>query len=123
MVKLFNPEEEFAHILADEEITGWVREYEFYPTRNWKVDFAFVDLKIAIEIEGGVFSGGRHVRGVGFTKDCEKYNELSLMGWCLLRFTSAHMDSGYALWMVCRALGISRPPLLDLVYREVFRNG
>ena len=44
-----------------------------------------IDYKIAIEIEGGVWAGGRHVHPTGFIKDMEKYNELSASGWLLLR--------------------------------------
>jgi very-short-patch-repair endonuclease len=119
MIEIFKTNELFAHFLTDEEITGWVREYEFFPTRNWKVDFAFIEIKLAIEIEGGVFSGGRHVRGVGFTDDCVKYNELTMLGWRLLRFTSGHVDSGYALWMTCRALALEPPPLLKLEFEGI----
>ena len=45
-----------------------VREVKFSPVRNWRLDFAFVHPAntvnlIAMEIECGVFSGGRHTRG------------------------------------------------------------
>lgn len=63
--------------------------------RKWKTDFMFTHpngKRIAVEIEGGAFSGGRHTRGVGFTKDMEKYNVYSMMGITLLRFTSQQAD-------------------------------
>jgi len=61
-------------------------EWLFHPTRKWRTDYAFPDLKIAIEIEGGAWSNGRHTRGSGFIKDMEKYNNYTLLGWRLLRF-------------------------------------
>jgi len=69
-----------------------LREYKFSPTRRWKFDFAYPDQKIAIEVEGGTWIGGRHSRGEGFQKDCEKYNTATLMGWRILRFTRAMVE-------------------------------
>lgn len=77
-----------------------VREYKFHPTRKWRVDFAWPDLSppLAVEIEGGTWRGnGRHSRGLGFEKDAEKYNALSLAGWVLLRFTSSMVNDGRAI--------------------------
>ena len=64
------------------------REYRFHPTRLWRFDFAFAYRKIAIEIEGGTWSGGRHTRGSGYAEDCLKYNEAAKLGWTILRYTS-----------------------------------
>jgi len=36
----------------------------------------------------GLWSGGRHVRGNGYTKDCEKYNAASILGYIVLRYTA-----------------------------------
>ena len=68
------------------------QEVRFHPTRKWQFDFALPALKVAIEVEGGVFSGGRHTRGAGYIKDCEKYNAATLMGWSVLRFTARTID-------------------------------
>jgi very-short-patch-repair endonuclease len=55
------------------------------------LDFAWPEQKVAVEIEGGVFSGGRHTRGAGFVADCDKYNALAAAGWRLFRFTEKHL--------------------------------
>ncbi len=65
-----------------------IREYQFHTGRKWRFDFAHVATKTAIEIEGGTWNGGRHTRGSGYSKDCEKYNEATKLGWCVMRFTS-----------------------------------
>lgn len=77
---------------------------------GWRVDFAVetgrpFTPRAAIEVEGGVFSAGRHTRGVGFTEDCEKYNWLTEHGWIVLRYTPAMIDSGAALAQILRVLG------------------
>ena len=60
-------------------------EYRFDDTRKWRIDYAIIDHKIAIEVEGGVFTQGRHTRGAGFVNDMEKYNALTVQGWRLIR--------------------------------------
>lgn len=55
---------------------------------------------IAVEVEGGTWSGGRHTRGDGFEKDCEKYNTAALAGWRVLRFTGAQVQSGIAITVI-----------------------
>ena len=79
-------------------------EFRFHPPRRWRFDFAFPAQKVAIECEGGTFSGGRHTRGKGFALDCQKYNQASLDGWTLLRFTGDTIKSGEALRQMEAAL-------------------
>ena len=95
-------EETLALFLADEGIR-YVREYQFCQ-RKWRADFAFPEHKLLVEIEGGVWTRGRHVRGQGFVNDCEKYNMATLLGWRVLRFVPQWVDDGTALRMIERAL-------------------
>jgi very-short-patch-repair endonuclease len=69
------------------------REVKFHQTRNWRVDFLWrTPVKLAVEIEGGIYKGGRHVRPAGFKNDIFKYNALSMAGYKLLRFTPDMLD-------------------------------
>jgi very-short-patch-repair endonuclease len=70
-----------------------VTEYRFAPPRKWRFDIAIPNEKIAIELEGGVFTQGRHTRGVGYLNDMEKYNAATALGWRVLRF--AHVRHNY----------------------------
>lgn len=74
-----------------------VREYNFYPSRRWRFDFAWPDLHLAVEVEGGVYSKGRHTRGAGFEMDCEKYNQAVISGYRVLRYTASMIDNGTAI--------------------------
>jgi very-short-patch-repair endonuclease len=47
---------------------------------------------VAVELEGGTNTGGRHVRPAGYEQDVEKYNQAVVLGWRLLRFTSQQLD-------------------------------
>lgn len=62
--------------------------------RRWKFDFAWRSKFVALEVEGGVFTGGRHTRGKGFLGDIEKYNAATVMGWRVLRATPQQVESG-----------------------------
>lgn len=64
-----------------------VKELRFHPKRKWRFDYAIPDYKIALEVEGGVWTGGRHTSPKGFLGDIEKYNTATLMGWIVLRTT------------------------------------
>lgn len=77
------------------------REYPFAkPDRQWRFDFAWPDRGIALEVEGGVYSRGRHVRPTGFLKDMEKYNAAAGRGWLVFRCTPKTLDSMATVEMV-----------------------
>lgn len=81
-----------------------VAEFRFHPTRRWRFDYAWPDRSIAVEVDGAVWTGGRHTRGAGVEKDCEKYAEALLAGWRVLRVTTGQVKSGQALTWVERLL-------------------
>lgn len=62
-------------------------EFIFHETRKWRIDFYIEHngKKLAVEVEGGIWSDGRHTRGSGFIKDMQKYNELTKYGIYLYR--------------------------------------
>jgi hypothetical protein len=69
-------------------------EHTFHPTRKWRFDLAFMDAKLAVEVEGGIWNYGRHNRASSFIKDMEKYNNACLLGWNLLRLSTDMVKSG-----------------------------
>jgi len=101
-------EDTFAWQLRAAKIPTPVREYVFAPPRRWRFDFAFPDRMIAVEIEGGVWSGGRHTTGAGFTRDCEKYNLAAELGWIVFRFTGTDVEDGTALTQIERVMSQDR---------------
>lgn len=75
----------FFSLLDSVNIRRPIPEYVFHPTRKWRFDYAFLEEKVALEIEGGIYIGGRHSRGAGMQGDFEKYNEASLLGWRIIK--------------------------------------
>lgn len=75
-------------------------EYRFHEKRRWRFDFAIPSKKIAVEIEGGVWTNGRHTRGRGYVGDMEKYNSAALLGWRILRFTPQQQFSEEAFRII-----------------------
>ncbi len=80
------------------------REFVFHSKRKWRFDLAWPKLLIAVEVEGGIWVGGRHVRGEGYEADCEKYNEAQLAGWMVLRFTPGMIKRNKAGGVIEKAL-------------------
>lgn len=90
-----------------------LREVKFHPKRKWRFDLCWnvkpkAPDSIAIEVEGGIWSGGRHTRGAGFIGDIEKYNEATLIGWQVYRIPTEWVRSGKALKVIEDALGVTR---------------
>ena len=75
---------QFAPSLPDYE-----REYRFFEPRKWRFDCAWpAPIYVAVELDGGTWSGGRHTRGQGYRNDCEKRNCAQCLGWVVFNFTA-----------------------------------
>ena len=82
------------------------REWRFHPTRKWRFDLARPDLLLAVEVDGGTWTQGRHTRGFGYRLDCEKMNEAQLLGWRVLRVTRGMIEDGTAIRTIERAFEV-----------------
>ena len=71
-------------------------EFKFMKNRKFRVDMAYPARDLMIEIEGGIWSYGRHNRGDGFLKDMQKYNLMSHKRLFLLRYTPQEIKKGTA---------------------------
>ena len=74
--------------------------------RRWRFDFAWPDRLVALEVDGGTHSGGRHVTGAGIEGDSEKFSEAAVLGWRIIRACRVHVMNGDALEWVRRALAM-----------------
>ena len=83
------------------------REYQFAKAlgRRWRFDMAWPDVKVAAEVEGGVWVRGRHTRASGFVGDCEKYNAATMLGWRVLRIPTPMVEDWSGAKLVAEMLG------------------
>ena len=95
----------FTRLCQAELHTECLKEYRFYKPRMWRFDYALPAHKIAIEVEGGVWTRGRHTRPVGFLNDITKYNTAALCGWRLFRTTPDKLLSTSFIGLLKAATG------------------
>ena len=86
------------------------REFLGVPGRKFRFDFAWPQIKVAAEVEGGIFLGrhGRHTSPAGYSRDCEKYSLAAIHGWCVIRVTPGQVRDGSALALIRQALDSRR---------------
>lgn len=105
-----NPISKFLNQLRDEipmDIQFPVKEYQFMNSRNWRFDWALVDLKIGIEYQGGMLmvkSG--HSSIMGQSRDWEKFNEAQIRGWIVICVNPKTIDNGTAIEQLIRAIKV-----------------
>jgi very-short-patch-repair endonuclease len=69
-----------------------VRQHPLLYGRGWRLDFAWPDRMLAVEIDGAV----HRIKG-RFRSDIERHNVLALLGWRVLRFSPSDVSSGKAI--------------------------
>jgi very-short-patch-repair endonuclease len=91
-------EEEMARQLREAGLSEFRRNARFVAGRRYEADFWFPELRLALEVDGGVFlPRGGHTSGVGYTNDRERDVEATLQGILTVRYTSEQVKSGYAI--------------------------
>lgn len=91
------------HIRA-EKLPTPETEFRFDPVRRWRFDFAWPMHFVACEVEGGIWTNGRHSRGAGMQADMVKYNAATAAGWRVFRVTEALIKDGSATKWIREAL-------------------
>jgi hypothetical protein len=76
----------------------------WHPTRRWEWDLSWPEYKVALEVQGGLYTGGKHVRVAGYLNDVAKLNEGQLLGWLVLWCVPRQLDDGTALALIRAAL-------------------
>lgn len=83
----------------------FIKEFAFALPRKWRFDYviegfvsgcALLCGSVAIEIEGGIWTNGAHVRGKHYESDMAKYNAAAMAGYRVLRFSCEQVLNGTA---------------------------
>lgn len=94
------PVSRFERLLRSIGLPAPVREHRFHAVRRWRFDYAWPLERVALEVEGGVWTGGRHTRGAGFVADIEKYNCATVEGWRVVRVVPSKLCASTTLGML-----------------------
>lgn len=116
-------EDGFAKLIQIEGLPNPVRQFHVYPLTAllskkprrlvpWRYDFAWPERKLLVDVQGGVFIRGRHVRGAGYERDCRKHSHAVLQGYSVLTVTSSMVRSHEAMRILSEALGVGNPSTL-----------
>ncbi len=93
-----------------------VFEHRFHPSRKWRFDIAWPERRVAVEVEGGIWTQGRHTRASGYNKDREKYNTAAAMGWQVLRYAPCEVCMAETIEQIKQAMDTKR--LAPLPYED-----
>lgn len=96
----------FTQVLASLKICQPIKEYKFHDKRKWRFDYAWPAQRVALEVEGGAFTGGRHTRGKGFVNDMEKYNTATSEGWRIIRTTPTNLLKTETINLINKTLNL-----------------
>lgn len=64
-----------------------VCQYKFHPDYRYRADYAHVDSKTLIEIQGGLWGNGGHNRPLAYMKDCERATHAMERGYIIIPIT------------------------------------
>ena len=81
-----------------------VEEHRFHQSRRWSFDFAWPEYKLALEVDGAIWSKGRHSRGSGIIGDMEKFNAAAELGWRVIKFTPQQLRTSSTILTIKNCL-------------------
>ena len=77
-----------------------IREYPAIKGRKFQFDFAWLEQKVLVEVNGGTYQRMGHSTGAGISRDYEKHNLATLAGWRVLAFDRKMVESGEAIQLL-----------------------
>lgn len=98
---------DFRRLCADNGLPMPVTEHWFAweaMRRRWPFDFAWPDEKLALEVDGGLFVEGAHVRGAYILKTHDKLNTAARLNWRMLYRVPGNLCTAETIALVRAAL-------------------
>lgn len=81
-----------------------IREHKFLEDRKFRADFCWIEERLIVEVQGGIWQGGRHTSGHGYTADRERSNLAQLAGFIILEVTPDQIKNGKAIEWITQIL-------------------
>jgi very-short-patch-repair endonuclease len=105
-------------LLREAGITGWRTNY---PIGGYKADVGFPTERLAIEADGWAF----HSDSDAFQLDRKRQNDISLLGWQVLRFTWLDLTEypQRVIAVIRRAISVRKPSRGDRQRAEITSGG
>jgi len=95
----------FLSLLKQENLPIPESEFKFCPNRRFSFDFAYIEQRIALEIEGGIYTHKMgHSSITGILRDIEKYNLAAICGWRVIRILSNELHKKQTFELIKKAL-------------------
>jgi very-short-patch-repair endonuclease len=80
-------------------------EHRFASPRRFRFDFAHLPSKIAIELQGGIFSPNtRHINGAALLKEHEKLNLAASLGWRIFYVSTVTVNDQYIYEQIAKVI-------------------
>ena len=98
----------FPRACVAQGIPAPVAEFRFHPSRKWRLDWAWVDQRVALEIDGAIWTRGAHGRGSGIARDQEKGNAACALGWRILRVEPRNFCVPSTFALIRQTLGVTK---------------
>lgn len=101
----------FVTLCAPRGLGTPITEYRFASPRRWRFDFAWPEVRVALEVEGGVWrtGGGAHSHPTGILRDIEKYNRAAALGWRVVRVVPERLVTPATFRLLEALLGPNGP--------------
>lgn len=65
---------------------------------TYRADFAWPEARVALEIQGGTWTLGKHSSGAGIERDCAKSFTAQASGWICFAITGTMLRKQEAIW-------------------------
>jgi hypothetical protein len=75
---------------------------------RYRADFAWPYAEVALEIQGGTWTLGKHSSGVGIERDCAKSFTAQASGWLCFALTGTMLKAQEQIWLPKLAAVIER---------------
>ena len=92
--------------------------------RKFRFDFCHMEQRVAVEIMGGTWTGGRHTSPQGYKRDCEKLLYAAELEWKVIYLTSDMVNADYLKRIadIILARNIVKGPNHDWVISHTVEN-